>query len=114
MTWPKSCFCTRRRLAMMTKRISCERVVRVLAGLTVLGSLGLGRLHHPLWLIAAAGTALDLLFSGIIDRCVVRSLLVRMGFPRERDLGRAGAIGSRGFPSGRPRPSNRLASAGAA
>jgi len=72
-------------------RMSHERVGRMLAGASTLAILALGYLHHPAWLLLAAGIALNLFVSGITDRCPVKSLLIRLGLPGERDLGRADA-----------------------
>jgi hypothetical protein len=76
---------------MGTSRMTHERVGRLLAGVVVIASLGLAYVHHPLWLLGVAGTALNLVLSAITDRCAVKSLLIRMGLPGERDLGRAEA-----------------------
>jgi hypothetical protein len=73
---------------MSSSTLTHERLGRVLAGLTVLAGLGLGLLN-AWFLLIAAGTAINLVLSGVTDRCVVKKLLIRMGFPGERDLGRA-------------------------
>jgi hypothetical protein len=89
-----------------------ERAGRILAGFTVLGALALGYFHHPLWLIAVGGAAFNLALSGITDRCLVKDLLIRLGFPGERDLGRAEAGRESAPPklgSPRPRLSRKLA-----
>ncbi len=68
-----------------------ERIGRVLVGVSVLTGIGLSPVS-PWFLLISAGTALNLAISGITDRCPVRSLLLRMGFPGERDLGRAESL----------------------
>lgn len=68
-----------------------ERMGRLLAGLSVITTVALGYFHHPAWFLGAAGIALNLALSGITDRCAVKDLLVHMGLPGERDLGRAEA-----------------------
>ncbi len=68
-----------------------ERAGRILAGISVAVAAALAYFHHPLWMLAAGGIALNLILSGITDRCVVKDLLIRMGLPGERDLGRAEA-----------------------
>ncbi|HOX06588.1 MAG TPA: DUF2892 domain-containing protein [Planctomycetota bacterium] len=73
---------------MPIRTLTHERVGRVLAGLTVLAGFGLGLLNAWFFLIVA-GTAINLVLSGVTDRCVVKNLLIRMGFPGERDVGRA-------------------------
>ena len=72
--------------------ISHERVGRVLAGLSLMGALALALTVSPWFLLAVAGMALNLALSGITDRCAVKSLLVRLGVPGERDIGRAEAF----------------------
>jgi ubiquinone/menaquinone biosynthesis C-methylase UbiE len=68
-----------------------ERVGRILAGVSVLAGLGLCLLS-PWFLLLAAGTGLNLVFSGIADRCAVKRLLIRLGVPGERDVGRTEAV----------------------
>lgn len=69
-------------------QLTHERVGRILAGLGVLFFTALGVAHSPLWLVAVALTGLNLAQSGITDRCGVKSLLMSLGMPGERDLGR--------------------------
>jgi hypothetical protein len=66
-----------------------ERIGNMLAGLSVLATVLLGYFHSPLWLLGTAGIALNLMVTSVVNRCVVKSLLVRLGIPGERDLGRA-------------------------
>ena len=74
-----------------TRPVTHERLGRALAGGAVLICLTLGWLLHPIWLIGAALTSGNLILSAITDRCAVRSLLIRLGLPGERDVGRAEA-----------------------
>ncbi len=67
-----------------------ERAGRMIAGFSTATAATLAWLHHPAWLLAAAGVGLNLILSAITDGCVVKSLLIRLGLPGERDLGRAG------------------------
>lgn len=71
--------------------ITHERVGRVVAGVSLLASVALGFFHHPAWLLVTSGTALNLVVSGLTGRCPVKSLLLRIGIPGERDVGRAEA-----------------------
>ncbi|MFH1023183.1 MAG: radical SAM protein [Planctomycetota bacterium] len=64
-----------------------ERVGGVLAGLSVLATLGLGYFHNPAWFLGTAAVALNMAITSILDRCVVKSVLARMGIPGERDIG---------------------------
>jgi SAM-dependent methyltransferase len=66
-----------------------ERLGRMLAGTTVLIALALAQFVSPWFLLVAAGAGLNLALSGLTDRCVVKNLLVKLGLPGERDLGRA-------------------------
>jgi ubiquinone/menaquinone biosynthesis C-methylase UbiE len=75
-----------------TPVLTHERAGRILAGVALLASLFLAQLVSPWFLLAAAGTALNLVLSGITERCMIKSLLIRMGFPGERDVGRAEAL----------------------
>jgi hypothetical protein len=73
--------------------VTHERIGRLIAGVSLLASVALGYFHHPAWLLLAAGTAINLAVSGLTGHCPVKRLLLRMGFPGERDVGRAEAIG---------------------
>jgi hypothetical protein len=72
-------------------RLTHERVGRLLAGAAVIASLAAGWLLSPWCLLCAGGTALNLVISALTDRCPVKTLLIRLGLPGERDLGRAEA-----------------------
>ncbi len=69
-----------------------ERAGRILAGTSLLAGLLLAQIVSPWFLLIAAGTALNLVLSGLTDRCAVKNLLIRAGLPGERDLGRAEAM----------------------
>jgi hypothetical protein len=69
-----------------------ERAGRMLAGAAVLACLALAWLLSPWFLLGVAGTALNLVVSAVTDRCAVKSLLIKLGLPGERDLGRAEAL----------------------
>ncbi len=73
--------------------VTHERFGRGLAGLTVMATVLLGYAHSPYWLLAALGVAMNLALSALTDRCAVKNLLIRLGLPGERDLGRAEALG---------------------
>ena len=73
--------------------VTHERFGRGLAGLTVMATVVLGYLHSPYWLLVALGVAANLALSALTDRCAVKNLLIRLGLPGERDLGRAEALG---------------------
>ena len=73
--------------------VTHERFGRGLAGLTVMATVVLGYVHSPYWLLVALGVAANLTLSALTDRCAVKNLLIRLGLPGERDLGRAEALG---------------------
>lgn len=79
---------------MVAKRriLTHERAGRMLAGAAVLACLALAWLLSPWFLLGVAGTALNLVFSAVTDCCAVKSLLIKLGLPGERDLGRAEAL----------------------
>ena len=76
------------RLAPAPEPIVRERIGNMLAGTSVLATVALGYFLSPLWLLATAGIALNLMVTSVLNRCVVKSLLTRMGIPGERDIGR--------------------------
>ncbi len=78
-------------LLSSTTPITHERFGRGLAGASVLLTATLGWLHSPHWLWVTMGVALNLTFSALTDCCPVKSALMRMGMPGERDVGRAEA-----------------------
>jgi hypothetical protein len=102
------------RFAPPAAPLARERIGNALAGASVLATVALGYLHDPLWLLATAGIAVNLMLTSVLDRCAVKSLLAWMGIPGERDLGRAEALMSMDSSSSRPRLSNRLLRANAA
>ncbi len=56
-----------------------ERYLRLIAGLFVLLSLVLSRVHTEYWLIFTAFVGLNLLQSGFTDWCPMMSILKRTG-----------------------------------
>jgi hypothetical protein len=80
---------------MLAPAFTHERAGRILAGLSFLAVLALGWWASPWFLLGGVGVALNLILSGITDRCAVKSLLVKVGLPGERDVGHAEARASR-------------------
>jgi hypothetical protein len=68
-----------------------ERAGRILAGVSLVIPVVLALTVSPWWLLAVAGVGLNLIVSGITDRCLVKDALIRMGLPGEREVGRAEA-----------------------
>jgi Inner membrane protein YgaP-like, transmembrane domain len=64
-----------------------ERAGRLLAGISVAGVSALAWFHNPCWLLALAGIGLNLAMSAVTGKCAVKTLLVRLGLPGERELG---------------------------
>ncbi|MFH1022799.1 MAG: methyltransferase domain-containing protein [Planctomycetota bacterium] len=71
-----------------SRQMTHERAGRILAGASLLASLVLAQVVSPWFRLVAAGTGMNLALSGITNRCAVKNLLIRIGFPGERDLGR--------------------------
>jgi len=67
-------------------RMIVECAVRLFAGAMVATGVLLGAIVHPLWYLLAAFVALNLLQSAFTRWCPLESLLVRMGYPRGKDL----------------------------
>jgi hypothetical protein len=80
-------------MVQLRKQMTYDRLGRLLAGLSILVALTLAHFVSPWFLLAAVGTGLNLVFSGITDRCAIRNLMIRLGIPGERDLGRAEVVG---------------------
>ena len=74
-----------------------ERAGRLLSGAALLIGLTLALTISPWFLLAVGGTGLNLVLSGITDRCAVKSLLIKLGLPGERDIGRAEATSADAF-----------------
>jgi hypothetical protein len=77
----------------MVRRLSNEQMGRVIAGLSVGLVVALGTFHHTWWYVALVGIGANLVVSGVTNRCPFRTLLLHLGFPLERDLGRQDARG---------------------
>ncbi|PCJ62348.1 MAG: hypothetical protein COA79_04590 [Planctomycetota bacterium] len=69
--------------------ISVERVARVLVGTSVLLILVSGYFLHMGFYLFFIGMALNLIQSGITDKCVVKNILEKIGFVSERKLGKS-------------------------
>jgi hypothetical protein len=85
--------------------VTHERLGRLLAGTTILAAVALAHFVSPWFLLAAAGTATNLVLSGITDRCAIKNLLIRLGLPGERDVGHAEVLMST---STMPRPNRTV------
>jgi len=62
--------------------MTIERALRVIAGVFVLASLGLGVWHSPYWLLLTALVGLNLLQSWFTDWCPMMWLLEKSGLRR--------------------------------
>ena len=74
--------------------VSYERVGNALVGVLVMTTVGLGYGHSPYWFLGTAAIAANLIVTAVLDRCVVKTLLIRLGMVGERDLGRAEIMGA--------------------
>ncbi|PCJ62256.1 MAG: hypothetical protein COA79_04125 [Planctomycetota bacterium] len=70
----------------ITRKISHERVGRILAGVSVIFTVILALLIHPLFYIGLAGIGINLVQSGITNQCLIKDLLIKLGFPGEADF----------------------------
>lgn len=64
----------------------------MLSGALVLLFTALGLLHHPNWLAANLGLALNLVMTSITDKCLMRDLLLRLGAQEREDLFLPGGV----------------------
>lgn len=80
----------------LANRLTREQVGRVMAGVSVLACTALAVLHDPLWLVPNALIAFNVAQSGLTERCLVKSVLARLGFPGEREVGMHLALRERG------------------
>jgi len=63
-----------------------ECAVRIFAGTMVATGVLLGAILDPLWYLLAAFVALNLIQSAFTRWCPLENLLVRMGYPRGKDM----------------------------
>ncbi len=59
--------------------MTVERLLRLIAGIVVLGSLLLGVYVHPGWFILTGFVAVNLMQSAFTDWCPMMSILRRLG-----------------------------------
>ncbi|MFZ6017470.1 MAG: YgaP family membrane protein [Nitrospirota bacterium] len=62
-----------------------ERILRGIAGVVVLVSLGLAQVHSPKWLILTAIMGLNLLQSAFTNWCPMMSILRAMGIDKKSE-----------------------------
>lgn len=61
--------------------MTTERIVRMVAGIFVLGSLALGWWVHPGWYLFTAFVGLNLFQSSFTNFCPLESILRKLGVP---------------------------------
>lgn len=59
-----------------------DRMLRIIAGMFVLLSLGLAHWHNPNWLWFTAFVGLNLFQSGFSNWCPMYTILEKLGVPR--------------------------------
>ena len=59
-----------------------ENMIRMIAGVFILGSLALGHFASPYWYLFTAFVGLNLLQSGITRWCLMEDVLAKMGVKR--------------------------------
>lgn len=60
--------------------MAIERIVRIVAGTLVMGSLALSRLHSPYWLFLTLFVGANLFQSGFSRWCLMEDILRKVGF----------------------------------
>ena len=66
-------------MSLYFREIHMERYLRFIAGVFILISLALSRLHSEYWLIFTLIVGLNLLQSGLTDWCPMMVILRRLG-----------------------------------
>lgn len=61
--------------------MNVERYLRMIAGIAVLVSLTLGYYVHPAFFLFTAFVGLNLLQSAFTNRCVMKTILEKLGIP---------------------------------
>jgi len=67
--------------------MSVDRIVHIVAGTFILGSLALAHFHSPNWLWFTAFVGANLLQSGITNWCLMTSILRKLGVPEGPAVG---------------------------
>jgi hypothetical protein len=70
------------------QKISHERIGRGLAGSSIILFCLLGIFVHPYFHLFNLLISLNLLQSAFTDKCLIKSTLISLGFPGERELGK--------------------------
>jgi hypothetical protein len=67
--------------------VSIDRIVHVVAGTFILGSLALARFHSAYWLWFTVFVGANLLQSGLSNWCLMTSILRKLGVPEGSAVG---------------------------
>ncbi|MGA2083590.1 MAG: DUF2892 domain-containing protein [Holophaga sp.] len=67
--------------------MNVDRIVHTFAGTVILASLALAHWHSPYWLWVTAFVGANLLQSGLTNRCLLSSILARLGLSTEGACG---------------------------
>lgn len=67
--------------------MNVDRIVHVVAGTFILGSLVLARFHSPNWLWFTAFVGANLLQSGLTNWCLMSTILAKLGVPQGPGVG---------------------------
>ena len=65
--------------------MTINRLVHVIAGAFILGSLALGWFVSEYWFLFTAFVGLNLLQSGFTNWCLMANILKKMGLPEQAD-----------------------------
>ena len=63
--------------------MTVDKIVRLIAGLMILLSVGLTHYVHPYWVILTLFVGANLFQSGITNICPLASILKKLGVPAE-------------------------------
>ena len=67
--------------------MNIDRIVHVVAGTFILGSLALAHFHSAYWLWFTAFVGANLLQSGLTNWCLLTSILRKLGVPEGAAVG---------------------------
>ena len=67
--------------------MSIDRIVHIVAGTFILGSLALARFNSPNWLWFTAFVGANLLQSGLTNWCLMTTILRKLGVPEGPAVG---------------------------
>ena len=67
--------------------MTVDRIVHIVAGTFILGSLALAKFHNPNWIWFTVFVGANLLQSGITNWCLMSTILRKLGVPEGSAVG---------------------------